>query len=424
MGLIFDGVDIEAEYSIVVDGAETWSKPERDRELTHVPGRSGDLIHDNGSWHNVEITYHCLIEHEFADRFDAFCDWLYAHLGYFRFEDQLRHPGVYRIAEFAGPLEPETIFRDHAGQFDLKFNCKPQQWLTSGEDEVALTYATWVKGYWHYWSAGGNSGFEFVETTGNGGISTPLIDITQSDLEAPWPVLRVVVPTDMSLVDHEDILVCLDENLNLIEGENLGGHSFVLDDATYLYQYHRDSSHTWPTGTKYVQMSAHREDGISHVEIAYALVEYEEAIKEYLPHPDEHYPDSEVDPREWSVYTERSEFIYNETNYKARPIIEIDAPSGVNFIINNFTVAIEETDIDMLVIDCELEDCYSYDSNGEVVNQNGIVSISCSDDRELSDFPYIVPGENYFKALLNEETARAGSDIVSSIRMKPNWYRI
>ena len=88
MGLIFDGVDIEAGYGIVVDGADTWAKPERDREAVHVPGRSGDLIHDNGSWHNVEIEYHCLIEHGFADRFDAFCDWLYAHLGYYRFEDQ------------------------------------------------------------------------------------------------------------------------------------------------------------------------------------------------------------------------------------------------------------------------------------------------------------------------------------------------
>ena len=431
MGLIFDGVDIEATYGIVVDGADTWVKPARDRELVHVPGRSGDLIYDNGSWTNVTLTYHCHVTWRFADRFEAFCDWLFAHFGYFRFEDQQRHPGVYRMCEFAGPIDPETVFRDQMGNFDFVLNAKPQQWLESGEEAVTLTYATWVKGYWHYWSADGASGYEFIEITGNKGIATPIVDLSLTDLEHPWLALRVVCPTSMAQdFADETIIACLDENMNLISAGVCGGHDFVVDSdtansKTYMYRYYQNSNHEWPAGTKYIQMSVNGEYGIVAAEISYTLVEYDEAVAQYIPEElEDEYPSSTVDPREWSVYTEQEKFILNNTNYTARPVIEIDAPAGVNFVINNYTITIGEIDVETLIIDCELEDCYSYDSNDEVVNQNGAVTITCSDDRELSDFPYIVPGGNYFEALLNSQVTRAGSDIVSSIRMKPNWYRI
>lgn len=434
MGLIFDGVDIESTYGIIVDGADTWTKPARDRELVHVPGRSGDLIYDNGSWTNVTLTYHCHIHSSFADRFEAFCDWVYSLFGYHRFEDQQRHPGVYRMVEFAGPIDPKTIFRDEIGNFDLVLNAKPQQWLESGEDEVSLTYETWVDGFWFRFDIGQGPAWVFDNTGGAiSGIATPRFDITRTDLEKPWLVLRATYPG--TLEDAENFtgiiaLAYLNENMEAIGVDYAVGYDFIFDEdpsnsMVYMYRYIINGTTDYPSGTKYIQMSIGTSGGIAGMEVAYALVEYEEAIHHYVPvEAADYYGSDAIDPREWSVYTEHSEFILNETNYTARPIIEIDAPSGVNFIINNFTVAIEETDIDTLVIDCELEDCYSYDENGEVVNQNGIVSISCSDDRELSDFPYIVPGENYFKALLNEETARAGSEIVASIRMKPNWYRI
>jgi len=407
MGLIFDGVDIEAEYGIVVDGADTWAKPERDREAVHVPGRSGDLIYDNGSWHNVEIEYHCLIEHGFADRFDAFCDWLYSHLGYFRFEDQLRHPGVYRMAEFYGPLEPETIFRDHAGKFDLKFNCKPQQWLESGEVEVDLTYSAWVKGYYsNAWQ-----GDTFVEVDDNTAIATPLMDISDVEATTPWPRMKAIVETDGREQFVTFSSVAYDANFTYLGGGEVNYDLTGSPGTHTLYGEYRDNDHITdlPSGTKYIRLSFFCSTGIDYSQVGYSMGDIADTGEN----------------REYAYYEESSALINNETNYTARPIIEVDAPAGVNFTINNYTIEISgDIATGTLIIDCELEDCYSYDASGEVVSQNGYVAIECSDDKELSDFPYIIPGENTFHALINSASTRDSADFVSAIRMKPNWYRI
>lgn len=422
MGLIFDGVDIEAEYGIVVDGADTWAKPERDREAVHVPGRSGDLIHDNGSWHNVEIEYHCLIEHGFADRFDAFCDWLYSHLGYFRFEDQLRHPGVYRMAEFYGPLEPETIFRDHAGQFDLKFNCKPQQWLTSGEEAVDLTYIAWVSGYYPpgdrlpysdiehtvpvYNYKISPEGFVVHETVTNI-IATPIVDVRNIDY---YTVISMSV---RNISDHyvevEMANVAYDENMQMLTN---------YDTATAYYSYQSFVQRTTLEPGQGIAAAGHYDQN--------------EAYRRWSVRADTSLDDLEIYYRvigtggdgQAHKYQRSSALITNETNYHARPIIEIDDPSTVRFAINDYTIEIGETEAHTLVIDCELEDCYSYDSDGNVVNENSNVSIECSNPRELSDFPYIVPGENKFNTLGGTDKSREAEGITSAIRIRPNWYRI
>jgi phage-related protein len=422
MGLIFDGVDIEAEYGIVVDGADTWAKPERDREAVHVPGRSGDLIHDNGSWHNVEIEYHCLIEHGFADRFDAFCDWLHSHLGYFRFEDQLRHPGVYRMAEFYGPLEPETIFRDHAGKFDLKFNCKPQQWLTSGEEAVDLTYMAWVSGYYpagdrlpysdtehdiqEYYYKISPAGFITGEAE-TSVIATPIVDIRDISL------YTVVGMRVRNVSDHtvtvEMANVAYDANMQMLT--NYDTATAYYSYQSYVKQVTLEPGQEIAASSQYDQNEAYRRwsvltnTSLDDLEIYY-------------------YVGGTGSPEQSQKYLKSSALITNETNYPARPIIEIDDPETVRFAINDYVITIGDTDADTLIIDCELEDCYSYDLDGNVVNENGSVSIECSNPRELSDFPYIVPGENKFNTLGGTDKSKGAEEITSAIRIRPNWYRI
>ena len=133
MGLIFDGVDLEERFGLMVDGAATWPKPARDRTLVHVPGRNGDLIFDNGCWQNVEVAYNFLIKDGFKDRFEEFARWICAKRGYFMLEDPERHPDVYRMAEFADSIDPKLWFTTRTGIFTLKFNCKPQQFLYIGD---------------------------------------------------------------------------------------------------------------------------------------------------------------------------------------------------------------------------------------------------------------------------------------------------
>lgn len=124
MGITFDGNDFET-YGVIVDSVDTWAKPERDRSLIHVPGRNGDLIIDNGGYKNIEITYHCLIKDGWKTKFNDFVSLLYGLKGYHELDDDIHTEG-YRVAEFAGPINSELIFATDTGEFDLKFNCKPQ----------------------------------------------------------------------------------------------------------------------------------------------------------------------------------------------------------------------------------------------------------------------------------------------------------
>lgn len=137
--LVYNGMDLEEEFGVVVDSSESWPKPERDRELVHVPGRNGDLIIDHGGYKNMELVYHCLIKDGWREKFGRFCDLMYSNSnGYGELYDS-EHPGVYRKAEFAGGITPELWFTSDTGVFDLIFNCKPLQYVRG---EVGLDFRT------------------------------------------------------------------------------------------------------------------------------------------------------------------------------------------------------------------------------------------------------------------------------------------
>ena len=146
MGLIFDGVDLEERFGLMIDGGGTWTKPERDRELVHVPGRNGDLIFDNGCWNNVDITYRFLIKDGWQDKFEEFARWICRHRGYFMLEDPERHPDCYRMAEFADSIDPSLWFTTRTGVFELTFNCKPQQFLYEGETPIQVLVPVTIAG--------------------------------------------------------------------------------------------------------------------------------------------------------------------------------------------------------------------------------------------------------------------------------------
>lgn len=132
MGLIFDGVDLEERFGVMVDGAGTWAVPKRDQELIHVPGRNGDLILDHGCWQNVNITYRFLIKDGWIWKFDNFCHWLMEHKGYYELEDPERHPGVYRQAAITDEIRPTLWFRHRTGICEITFSCKPENYSYEG----------------------------------------------------------------------------------------------------------------------------------------------------------------------------------------------------------------------------------------------------------------------------------------------------
>lgn len=126
-------------FGIHISGSGAYDSPEPDLEYVSVPGRSGDLVYDNGRFQNIELTYPCFILCGFRQGLKAVQAWLLSHRGYYRLEDTYL-PHHYRMASVSSPIKLDEIsWAADAGSFDLVFNCMPQLWLKSGEKATSFT---------------------------------------------------------------------------------------------------------------------------------------------------------------------------------------------------------------------------------------------------------------------------------------------
>ena len=137
--LTFDGED-SRNYGIYITGNAVYNAPERDVEMIEIPGRNGAFALDNGRFQNIEVTYPAGIfadnESDFADGISAFRNFLCSRKGYVRLTDEY-NPDEYRLAVYKSGLEVSPA-QLKAGEFDITFECKPQRFLLSGENEITV----------------------------------------------------------------------------------------------------------------------------------------------------------------------------------------------------------------------------------------------------------------------------------------------
>ena len=128
-----------ADFGVGISGSGTFMKPKRRVQKFTVPGRSGDLVIDEGAYDNVEVTYPAFIARGFEHKYHDFIDAMLAVEGYARLEDTYddRH---FRNAMFIEAPEPDVGTLNRSGKFELVFDCKPQRWLKSGEDAKTLAF--------------------------------------------------------------------------------------------------------------------------------------------------------------------------------------------------------------------------------------------------------------------------------------------
>lgn len=137
--LDFDGV-LSSDYNVFISGSYTYVRPERDKTFASVPGRSGDLVYDNGRYKNVTIQYPALIRRDFPDLHEGFSNEVLKRTSYKRLTDTY-HPDEFRLAIPMGALKPTTGVNNVSGKFTIEFNCKPQRYLIIGEIPVTFTAA-------------------------------------------------------------------------------------------------------------------------------------------------------------------------------------------------------------------------------------------------------------------------------------------
>lgn len=408
MGLTFDGVDIESTYGIIIDGASSWPKPERDVEYIHVPGRSGDILMDNGCWQNVEISYNLCIKDNWKTKFEDFAAWLCSHNGYFRLEDLDRHPGVYRMASFSGPLDPELWFTTDTGVFTITFNCKPQQWLLDGETKILSPYTGMISAEAYRTESGGTYSY-FVEqvedtlqhrTTTLYPVGTPAegevyVILKEAFTGGRLDVTVGVVPydADKQIIQTSTVFPVFN-TLSFFSSDQPGTSqflSYMFSSASYLRLY---------VGTE-----DERTLSLFDARFTVTSAGYDPATVDV--------------PLRWINYP-----LQNPTGFESSPLIGVDFNSSVQ--VNDISVAVASGATFPVIIDGEMETCYA-EVDGEMVSMNPYVTITKTNPKELRDFPYLTAGEN--RILFSGEPSL--SDVYDAdeytegiVSITPNWYRI
>lgn len=138
--LNFDGQSSRT-YGVYITGEAVYNAPEREVEMVTVPGRNGAFALDKGRFENITVTYPAGIyadtEADFADAISDFRNFLCSRSGYCRLIDEY-NPDEYRLAIYKSGLEVSPALL-RAGEFNITFECQPQRFLLSGEDEITVT---------------------------------------------------------------------------------------------------------------------------------------------------------------------------------------------------------------------------------------------------------------------------------------------
>ena len=167
MGVIIFNNKSSADCRIQVAHPPGYAYPERDYTITHIPGRNGDIIQDNGCYKNVERTYEVSFDvpnEDFATYANAVSAWLHSTTGYARLEDSYE-PNYYRMATYQESNIFENLY-NQAGTATIVFECKPQRFLKTGDNTIAIQNSLTIM------NPTGFEAYPLFKVTGTSGVLT------------------------------------------------------------------------------------------------------------------------------------------------------------------------------------------------------------------------------------------------------------
>ena len=167
MGVIIFNNKSSADCRIQVAHPPGYAYPERDYTITHIPGRNGDIIQDNGCYKNVERTYEVSFDapnEDFATYANAVSAWLHSTTGYARLEDSYE-PNYYRMATYQESNIFENLY-NKAGTATIVFECKPQRFLKTGDNAITVQNSLTIM------NPTGFEAYPLFKVTGTSGVLT------------------------------------------------------------------------------------------------------------------------------------------------------------------------------------------------------------------------------------------------------------
>lgn len=137
-GFVFDGKRT-SDFFTRAERYPSMGAPARKYEAISIPGRNGDLHIVQDAFSNFLQSYD-LYFHDKGRSSPALAhdikSWLMGPKAYTRLED-VYDPDHYRLAVFYGPLEISNALNKY-GRCTIQFNCKPQNYLKSGDHPIVM----------------------------------------------------------------------------------------------------------------------------------------------------------------------------------------------------------------------------------------------------------------------------------------------
>lgn len=167
MGVIIFNNKSSADCRIRVAHPPGYAYPERDYTITHIPGRNGDIIQDNGCYKNVERTYEVSFDapnEDFATYANSVSAWLHSTTGYARLEDSYESD-YYRMAVYQESNIFENLY-NQAGTATIVFECKPQRFLKTGDNTITIQNSLTIM------NPTGFEAYPLFKVTGTSGVLT------------------------------------------------------------------------------------------------------------------------------------------------------------------------------------------------------------------------------------------------------------
>lgn len=171
-----------ADLGVIVSGEASFDAAAPDYTSYQIPGKNGDLMLSNNRFLNIDVTYPAFIPADFEEKVQAIRNWMRSARSYARIEDNydLLH---FRMGMGKDVLTFEPSAENVGSNMSLVFDCKPQRFLYSGEEEKEI-------GVWGPTQTASGDMVSF-EDEGGGAFKSLSATITPTqDLhgyEYPWP---------------------------------------------------------------------------------------------------------------------------------------------------------------------------------------------------------------------------------------------
>ena len=126
------------DFSCFWDTSQVFRKPAKRVSSYAIPAHNGNYLIPDKSFDNVTIIINCFIKDNYEQNYSDLVNYLNSFDTYQRLETSAE-PNIFRMAMLHASIEPETGQFLKDGRFTLEFDCKPQEFLVSGETEITIT---------------------------------------------------------------------------------------------------------------------------------------------------------------------------------------------------------------------------------------------------------------------------------------------